>query len=56
MFGAETFLPMVDDGVAPDLLAGDGVYTVALPTGHRATGTDDSLAGGSRRQFGTGEP
>ena len=33
MFGAETFLPMVDDGVAPDLLAGDGVYTVALPTG-----------------------
>lgn len=32
MFAPERALAMADDGVAPDELAGDGIFTVALPT------------------------
>lgn len=32
MYGAESQLAMRDDGVAPDLTAGDGVYSAAVPT------------------------
>ena len=32
MWGAETLAPMLDNGVAPDLLAGDKIYTAQIPT------------------------
>jgi hypothetical protein len=31
MFGAETTVSMSDDGLAPDALAGDGVFTAVIP-------------------------
>ncbi len=33
MFAAETMRVMTDDGVAPDAIAGDGVYTTSIPGG-----------------------
>ncbi len=33
MFGAETGVAMIDDGVAPDAAAGDGIYTASIPGG-----------------------
>lgn len=33
MFGAETTVAMVDDGVAPDTLAADGFFTAVIPGG-----------------------
>lgn len=32
MFGAETVVTMLDNGVAPDAVAGDGTYSATLPT------------------------
>ncbi len=38
MYGAETTLAMVDDGVHPDQAGGDGVYTASIPAAATATG------------------
>ncbi len=38
MFGAETQLIMLDNGVAPDVTAGDGIYSVSVPTTSMASG------------------
>lgn len=37
-FGAESFLPLTDDGVPPDAVAGDGIFSASLPTNGPATG------------------
>ena len=37
-FGGETLLAMLDDGVAPDAVAGDGIYTVNIPASALAPG------------------
>ncbi len=31
MFGSETTVAMLDDGAAPDAIAGDGIYTAVIP-------------------------
>ncbi len=41
MYGAIQTVPMTDDGVAPDLVAGDGVYTGVIPAG--ASGAGDMV-------------
>lgn len=37
-FDAESSLPMKDDGIAPDLLAGDNIYTAEIPASAIAPG------------------
>lgn len=38
MFNAETIVNMKDDGVAPDLVAGDSIFTAQIPTTGLASG------------------
>lgn len=38
MYGSETQLTMLDDGVAPDMTANDGIYTVNVPTTSMSAG------------------
>lgn len=37
-YGAETSIPMADDGIAPDLLAGDGLWTASIPASFASPG------------------